>query len=464
MRSSSYCSASSIDPNEVGEYLTNSVSRSIVYTLLLSQPLTREEIEKSPVRASMRAISYRSSRPERDSEENVKLRTLLSKGVSSGMLFAYKSGGRNYYFLNSDLMLTPKPIGGRKERGKGNQSMRMDVKLEEGVGEIMGEVVLPPNTRAASSHAMPIPQIDSEKRLILWLSWLTTPARREILRAIAHEESVSRPVLRKRLGFWADRLVMNEGIPTGILAIDGKNISFQFSSLQITGEGSDKGKGDAIKWIENPPSFMLSRSFEPLRCVHGSSAAIEELKMAKTSPMRALKELESAGRKIISKNRKKSLSANFFEFATLFGTFDSLPRLPITRASVPLLLPDNISLNDKSAPIVWVKETKEQMAISRTQFAVEASRIFAARKAETERIAEIEQLMRKIARERIQEHLEKVENRISETQLRSRSTGLALGKDSIAAFATLEIQKEELLNEKKYAEKFFDMIFGSHQR
>jgi len=72
--------------------------------------------------------------------------------------------------------------------------------------------------------------------------------------------------------------------------------------------------------------------------------------------------------------------------------------------------------------------------------------------------------MRKIARERIQEHLEKVENRISETRLRSRSTGLALGKDSIAAFATLEMKKEELLNEKKYAEKFFDMIFGSHQR
>jgi hypothetical protein len=41
----------------VGEFLTNNVSRAVVYTLLHSQPLTRREIEKSPLTESMRRIS-----------------------------------------------------------------------------------------------------------------------------------------------------------------------------------------------------------------------------------------------------------------------------------------------------------------------------------------------------------------------------------------------------------------------
>lgn len=456
----SYDSARGIEAADVGEYLTNNVSRSIIFALLLSQPLTRDEIERSSVRASMRAIGYRSENEAKAPKEQSQLRTMLGKGVSSGVLLSYKSGGRNYYFLNSDLLISPEPIDREREDEK---QVAIEVRNEPGVGEILGDVVLPPEAHAASTHTMPIPHIDSEKRLLLWLSWLITPVRREILRTVAQDGSIARPALRKSLGFWSDRLVMNEGIPSGILAIDGKNISFQFSSLEMTAEEreSEGEERETIKWIENPPSFMLSRSYETLRCIHGSGAAIEELKKAKMSPIKALEELESAGRKIIPKNRRKALTTNFLEFASLFGSFDTLPRFPRGQSTLPLLLPDRIVANDMNAPVIWIKETRKSLPVSKTQFAVEASKIMIAKKAETEQIAALELLMKRIARERIQDYLDGIEKDISDIHHQKRATGFGLGKDSLSSYARLEMRREDLMNEKKYAEKFFNLIFGT---
>lgn len=138
--------AFSVDQLGVGEYLTNNVSRSIIYALLLQQPLTREEIETSPVRATMRALAYQPTKPEQKDIDGVHLRTLLSKGVDCGILVGYKFSGKNYFFLNSDLRLSPKPI---IDGARTTDPVAIEVVADHRVGEILGEVALLPGTRAA---------------------------------------------------------------------------------------------------------------------------------------------------------------------------------------------------------------------------------------------------------------------------------------------------------------------------
>ncbi|MCJ7607788.1 MAG: hypothetical protein MUO94_08095, partial [Thermoplasmata archaeon] len=102
----------------IGEFLTNNVSRAIVYTLLHKQPLTRREIEKSPLTDSMRRMSLSAqTRPLKD-KTSVQMRTLLAKGVDSGALVAMSSKRQNYYFLNSDLRIEPAPIRDITEQEK----------------------------------------------------------------------------------------------------------------------------------------------------------------------------------------------------------------------------------------------------------------------------------------------------------------------------------------------------------
>ena len=451
------------DVESIGEYLTNNVSRSIVYTLLISQPLRREEIEKSPVRASMREITYRPGSSDKEPKREVQLRTILAKGVNTGLLISYKSGGRNYYFLNSDLRIIPNPIGPEELEIEDAPGLNMRVEVESEVGQILGDAALPLDSQVAGGSSIPIPHIDSEKRLLLWLSWLSTPVKRKILRAISDEGSIKRPKLRKMLGFWADRLVVNEGIPSGILAVDGNDISFQYSLLK-RGDEEDQKNAGGIRWIERPPSFMFTRTYEPLRCIHGCSATIEELKRAKKSPRDVLDELESAGRKIIARNRKGNLGVNFFEFASFVGCFDALPRFPESKSVLPLLIPDRILESESGRSIIWMKETVHPFSISKTQFALETSKIFSAKKAESERMAELEQLLRRVARERINEYLGDIEKKLSIMKSHGDSTGFSLGKSSLASYAALEMEKEELINEKKYAEKFFDLIFGQNDK
>src|SRR5512136_923995 len=95
---------------EIGEFLTNNVSRAVVYALLHKQPLTRKEIERSPLTDSMRRLSLSAqTRPLKD-KSDVQMRTLLAKGVDSGVLIPVVSKRQNYYFLNSDLRIEPSPI------------------------------------------------------------------------------------------------------------------------------------------------------------------------------------------------------------------------------------------------------------------------------------------------------------------------------------------------------------------
>src|SRR4030065_958494 len=95
---------------EIGECLTNNVSRAVVYALLHKQPLTRREIERSPLTDSMRRLSLSAQTRQLKDKSAVQMRTLLTKGVECGVLIPVTSKRLNYYYLNSDLRIEPAPI------------------------------------------------------------------------------------------------------------------------------------------------------------------------------------------------------------------------------------------------------------------------------------------------------------------------------------------------------------------
>lgn len=304
----------------------------------------------------MRALAYQPTKPEQKDIDGVHLRTLLSKGVDCGILVGYKSSGKNYFFLNSDLRLSPKPI---IDGARTTDPVAIEVVADHRVGEILGEVALLPGTRAASTCEMPIPNIEGEKKLILWLSWLTTPIKREILAAIARDKVLSRPELRRQLGFWADRLAIYDGVATGVLSLDSdKNLAFQFSKFDLH-HGTKEHR--PTRWIENPPSFMLSRSYEPLSCVDGGAAALDELRRFRISPLEGLLELESKGREIIPHKRKRTIGSNFLQLTNYYGTFDSVPKFRNVSSAILKPLPDRILANSRTQPLVWVNDTRMEM-------------------------------------------------------------------------------------------------------
>jgi hypothetical protein len=401
----------------VGEYLTNNVSRSIVYALLLQQPLTRDEIETSPVRATMRALSYQGDKSIHKETDVTHLRTLLAKGTECGILHGYKSGGKNFYFLNSDLRLTPKPVTSILGESK---TISIDVAVDQRVGEILGETALLPNTRAASSSEIPIPHIESEKKLVLWLSWLTTPIRRDILSLVAQNGKISRPDLRRQLGFWADRLAVYEGVATSILSLDAdKNISFQFAAVNLP---EPRESTRIMRWIERPPSFMLSRSYEPLTCIQGGSMAAEELKSRRMSPMIGLAELESQGKEIVPHKRRRTIGSNFLQMAHMYGVFDIIPKFRNISSSILKPVPDRVVLNSASSPFIWINETRVDIPAEMPKLPTDGGRIIALRRPVPEPRDSPLMLTRRQNSERIQNHIEKVERRLSDFQQRNSVT------------------------------------------
>ena len=216
---------------EIGEFLTNNVSRAVVYSLLHNQPLTRKEIERSPLTESMRRLSLSAqTRPLKD-KSTVQMRTLLSKGVDCGVLIPINSKRQNYYFLNSDLRIEPAPI---REGQDTSDEVALTAYLDRSYAHMPGQAVLPGWGTAADHTVLPVPYIDSPKALMLWLSWLITPTRREVMSHIADQGHTTRPMLRSKLGFWADRIVAKEGMPAGVLERDGEKIRYQFSTFSFS--------------------------------------------------------------------------------------------------------------------------------------------------------------------------------------------------------------------------------------
>ncbi len=262
---------------EIGEFLTNNVSRAAVYALLHKQPLTRREIERSPLTDSMRRLSLSAQTRTLKDKSGVQMRTLLAKGVDCGVLLAVSSKRQNYYFLNSDLRVEPAPI---RESEEPEDEVAVSTFIDRTLAHTPGQAVLPGWGTAADHTILPVPYIDTPKSLMMWMSWLVTPTRRQILNHIGQHGTVTRPKLRADLGFWADRIVAKEGVPAGVLERTDDKIRYQFSIILVLeaqgqegGRGQDGGPGRASRL-----SFWLTRSYEPLKCIMGSSRLVGDQK------------------------------------------------------------------------------------------------------------------------------------------------------------------------------------------
>jgi len=440
---------------EIGEFLTNNVSRAVVYTLLHTQPLTRKEIERSPLTDSMRRLSLSAqTRPLKD-KSSVQMRTLLAKGVDCGVLLPVMSRRQNYYFLNSDLRIEPVPI---REGQQAEDETVLNAYLDRSYAHTPGQAVLPGWGTAADHTILPVPYIDTPKSLVLWLSWLVTPTRREVLNHISMNGFTTRPKLRKDLGFWADRIVAKEGIPAGILERDDGQIRYQFSTFSFSKYRMKKEEEAAKKksWTGFPPSFWFTRTYEPLRCIMGASRYVGD-KKPEATPCMVLEELAKESPTIVEKNRKEFLEVNFLERMSFYAVYHSSGD-PAVKISADSLVPEKVTYNAPEHPLVWIARTDEEYAGARLDFRHEAAKMFMAKKSKEDQIAYLEKMLRDLAMDRIGKVLEDHERALAKELEKLRMKSFGLGAESITAVAGLELDREKILTEKHHFEKFMELL------
>jgi len=439
---------------EIGEFLTNNVSRAVVYTLLHKQPLNRREIERSPLTESMRRLSLSAqTRPLKD-KSKVQMRTLLAKGVDAGVLVAVNSKRQNYYFLNSDLRIEPAPL---REVQEPEDEVALSVFLDRSYAHTPGQAVLPGWGTAADHTILPVPYIDTPKSLVMWMSWLITPTRRQILSHIGQSGSTSRPKLRSELGFWADRIVAKEGIPAGTLERVEGQIRYQFSDFSFSRLKVKKEEdGKKKSWTSFPPAFWLTRTYEPLRCIMGASKYLADKKPDATPGM-ILEELAKENPTIVEKNRREFLEVNFLQRMSFYAIYHASGD-GLTRISAESLVPEKVIFNSPEHPLIIISKTDEDHAGARLDFKHEAAMMFIARKTKDEQIAYLENMLKELALERIGKRLDEQEALLAKDLSKLRMESYGLGAQSITAVADLELSREQILAEKKSFEKFMNLL------
>lgn len=439
---------------EIGEFLTNNVSRAVVYSLLHSQPLTRREIERSPLTESMRRMSLSAqTRPLKD-KSTVQMRTLLSKGVDCGVLLPINSKRQNYYFLNSDLRIEPAPIReGQDDQG----DVALAAYLDRSYSHTPGLAVLPGWGTAADHTVLPVPYIDTPKSLILWLSWLITPTRRQVMSHIGNRGHTTRPKLRSDLGFWADRIVAKEGLPSGVLERDGDKVRYQFSTFSFSKLKMKKEEepGKKRSWTAYPPSFWLTRSYEPLKCIMGASRYLAD-KKPDITPASVLEELAKESPTIVEKNRREFLEVNFIERMSFYAIYHSSGD-PAVKFSAESLVPEKVTYNAPEHPMLWVSRTDDEHG-AKLDFKHEAALMLLSRKTKEDQIAYLERMLKDIAYERIGRLIEDHERKLERDLDKLRVQSFGLGTGSITAVAGLELTREQVLAEKMHFEKFMNIL------
>lgn len=439
---------------EIGEFLTNNVSRAAVYALLHKQPLTRREIERSPLTDSMRRLSLSAQTRTLKDKSGVQMRTLLAKGVDCGVLLAVSSKRQNYYFLNSDLRVEPAPI---RESEEPEDEVAVSTFIDRTLAHTPGQAVLPSWGTAADHTILPVPYIDTPKSLMMWMSWLVTPTRRQILNYIGQQGTVTRPKLRADLGFWADRIVAKEGVPAGVLERTDDKIRYQFSSFSFSRlKVKKEDEGKRRSWTSFPPAFWLTRSYEPLRCIMGSSRLVGDRKPEMT-PTQVLEELAKGDVTIIEKNRHEFLEVNFLERMSFYAMYHSSGD-PAVRISADSLIPDKVLFNSPDHPLVWVSKTDEDHAGARLDFKHEAAMMLISKKTKDDQVAFLEKMLRDMAMERIGKRLDEHNRLLARDLDKLRLESFGLGAESITAVAGLELTREQIEGEKAHFEKFLNIL------
>jgi hypothetical protein len=91
-------------------------------------------------------------------------------------------------------------------------------------------------------------------------------------------------------------------------------------------------------------------------------------------------------------------------------------------------------------------------------FKHEAAMMLMSRKTKEDQVAFLDKMMKDLAFERIGSVLEDHEGKLGKDLEKLRAQSFGLGADSISAVAGLEVNREEILSEKRYFEKFMNLL------
>jgi hypothetical protein len=410
-------SSVSLRVDSVSSFLRSRVSSSVVYLLSLVQPLTQREMQGHPLRLHyLRMLTGREAKPST-------LKGVLRRGCDCGLLVALTTRRESYYFLNSDVGIRPPSLE--------DEDCEADVVLESGTAGTLGDVCLPPARALSEEH--PIPLIQDPAAFLGWFDWLSDPKRREILRIIEADGPIPRRELSQR-GLRMDLRDVQAGIRCGVLRHREGKLEFQFCRTRIPPEG----KG----WTARPPMFWMTRSYEPLRCLQGAE---EYLNRAEgKSPMGLLMEMVEDRRKVIPSRRRRGLRINLlYEPTTL------VPRIE--------------ELGPGTMPGVW-ENRRGLVKVAEGGY----ERALAVMELEEELTMEVPEgprdrrdaALRKFIQRRLEAYFRRREEELMRRFKEGKVKEYGLGPGAIMSLASVELERERLLEERKYFERFLEVLDG----
>ena len=188
----------------------------------------------------------------------------------------------------------------------------------------------------------------------------------------------------------------------------------------------------------------------------GASKYIGDKKPDAT-PMAVLEELAKDNPTIVEKNRRDFLEVNFLERMSFYAIYHSTGDSAV-KISADSLVPEKVTYNAPEHPIVWISKTDEEHAGARLDFRHEAAMMLIGKKAKEDQIAFLEKMLKDLAIERIGGILEEHENKLGKDLENLRVKSFGLGAESISAVAGLELDREKILTEKSYFEKFMNIL------
>lgn len=406
----------SLDSDGVSRYLRQRISRSVVYTLSLQQPLNLKELQTHPVRRHfLELLTGKETR-------SANLRRVVKRGADLGVLLPSTARREYYYFLNSDLRVRPPAL--TEDDG------HAEIGWEPTAGTAHQEIVVPATKALGTGH--PIPRFRDPSTCLAWFDWLSDSRGRAVLQWIQEHG----PATRRDLVAETDGLSLaaaRAGLRCGVLRLRGERWDFPFARMRLP-------EGDI--WTAKPPRFWLTPSYEPLRCLQGWEAYASSPQ--ETSPAQALREMEADGRKVLPRRRKRHLSLNLL--------YEASATIPAVEEVGPATLP-SVWENRRG----WVYPVKGGYERAEASLALKEELDLDAPSAGQDMAPEA---LARLAEKRVEAYLARREQELSHRYHEVRGGGFGLGADAILSLASEELERGRLLEERKYFEAFLEVLRG----
>ncbi len=399
----------SVDVAQVISYLEEGVSSSVAYILTLFQPLKEDEIRRHPYRLQyLRLSGY---------EGKTDLGEALRLGRECGLLIALNDGREDYFFLNSDLAIRPPPLG------EGVATAQ----VESGIEEVEGDVYLPSGCHLSRDH--PIPLLRDPSAMLGWFQWLSDDKRGNLLTKIRDEGAQTEEELM--MATKLDSSAIRAGLRCGVLRSREGKLDFQFSGANIPPDGQS--------WTAKPPKFWLSRSLEPLFCVEGIEGRVRA--EPALSPTQLLMWASDNGKRVVPSKRRDHLRLNLVYHPTAV-----IPRIE--------------DLGPETVPTAW--ENRRGMVHPVTEGyerALAICYLYDELHPEGEEGQDLRrEALRRLATRKMERYFRAKEQELMSRIGRDPESTYGLGPHAIMSVASTELQREGLVTERKYFEKFLELL------